>query len=85
MSCSISYAGMKQRGDRRGVPLPSYDGGVIVRPSAVEVACSYPRDTVTGGKPGGCQNAYGRWDLQRMLEDFQWNGQGYTDPGWFSG
>lgn len=40
---------------------------------------------MTGGKPGGCQNAYGRWDLQRMLEDFQWNGQGYTDPGWFSG
>lgn len=49
ISCSISYAGMRLRPDRRGVPLPSYDGGVIVRPSAVEVSCAYAIDTITGG------------------------------------
>ena len=47
VSCMIAYQGLRKRGDRAGVPLVNSNGGVIVRPSAVSIACAYGIDGAT--------------------------------------
>ncbi len=51
----IIYRGLRERSDRVAVPLVSYTGGVVARPNAISVACSYGVDGATQNLNGGPQ------------------------------
>lgn len=53
LSTSIMYGGMRNRNDRKAVPLVSNDGGVIARPSLLNISCVYGIDGATVGLSGG--------------------------------
>lgn len=53
LSTSIMYGGMRNRADRKAVPLVSNDGGVIARASEVNISCLFGIDGATVGLSGG--------------------------------
>ena len=53
LSAMIIYGRLRTRGDRQAVPLVSYDGGVIARPSEIELMCLFGIDGATVGLNGG--------------------------------
>ena len=44
VSASIIYKDLKKREDRRSVPMPFSDGGLVIRPTATMISCAYPID-----------------------------------------
>ena len=63
LSCSVIHAGLRDRGDRPGVPLPFSDGGLVIRPSETSISCAYAVDAASmseHSKEGlsGCPNLW---------------------------